>query len=76
MIHPAWLLVLAILQPVALLYAVSFGFKTGYAAYKGDKPPEIQFPKVIPQKDEWESAPGPISPTRQKRERSARVPEE
>ena len=68
MIHPAWLVALAVVQVIAILLSVSFGFKTGYAAYKGEKPPEIDFSKIVPQKDEWESAPPPTGPSQRKKQ--------
>ena len=73
MIHPAWLLAVVAIEAIVILYAVAFGFKAGYAAYKGDKPPAVDLSSIVPQKDEWASAPGPISPylERKKRRRVA-----
>lgn len=76
MIHPAWLIAVAVVEAIAILYAVAFGFKAGYAAYKGDSPPEVDFSKLVPRKDDWDNMPAPFGPTEARRVRSIQLPEE
>jgi hypothetical protein len=63
MIHPAYMLILAVIEAIAILSAVAFGFRAGYAAYKGDKPPAIAL--TLPASEE--ELPLPIGPTAERK---------
>jgi hypothetical protein len=73
MIHPAYLLILAVIEAIAILSAVAFGLRAGYAAYKGERPPASTLPSLpalVRPKDEWDDAPGPIGPTEERKNRA------
>lgn len=71
MIHPAYMLILMAIEAIAILYAVAFGLRVRYSVDKGEKPPMPRLPSLplVRQKDEWESAPGPIGPTEERKKR-------
>ncbi len=66
MIHPAYFIIFSIIQAIALLTAVAYGFRVGYAAYAKKEPPPAIIIGGTPKEDEL---PEPVSPSRQRRER-------
>lgn len=65
MIHPAYMLILAVIEAIAILYAVAFGLRVRYAIDKGEKPPGIALTLFASE----EELPLPISPTAERKAR-------